>query len=159
MGIDPGTAITGYGIIKLSNNDCFPVAYGIIETPKEHALSKRLSVIYNGMNTLIKKYKPDEIAVEELFFSKNTKTAISVSHARGVILLACELSGVKLFEYKPIVVKKTVSGHGKADKKEMQKSVSLLLKLKKIPKPDDAADALAIAFTHSSFRRFDKYNI
>ncbi len=157
MGIDPGTAITGYGILKLTKDKVLPIAYGVINTPKEDTLPKRLAKIYNSLAHIIDKYQPEEIAIEELFFSKNAKTAISVSHARGVILLACEMAEKKIFEYKPVVVKKTVTGHGKADKKEMQKMVTLLLGLKEIPQPDDAADALLIAYTHSSFRRFSEY--
>lgn len=157
MGIDPGTAITGYGIIKIHNNNIIPIAYGVINTPSNKHLSYRLLQIYKGITHLIERYKPDEIAVEELFFSKNAKTAISVSHARGVILFTCEYNNKQLFEYKPVVVKKTVTGNGKADKKEIQKTITLILNLKTIPKPDDAADALAIAYTHSSFRRFKKY--
>ena len=158
MGIDPGTAITGYGFLNIDRNDkMLPLAYGVINTPKEDKLSKRLVKIYKGISHLINKYKPVEIAIEELFFSKNAKTAISVSHARGVILLACEMNHKAIFEYKPLVIKKTVAGHGKADKKEMQKMITLLLGLKEIPKPDDAADALSIAYTHSSFRRFTDY--
>ncbi len=157
MGIDPGTAITGYGVLKINKNDILPIAYGVINTPSGIRLSERLLQIYKGIEHLINRYKPDEVAVEELFFSKNTKTAISVSHARGVILFACEYNNKQIFEYKPVVVKKTVAGNGKADKKEIQKTITLILKLKEIPKPDDAADALAIAYTHSSFRRFRKY--
>ncbi len=158
LGIDPGTALTGYGVINIVNqNKILPVAYGVINTTKTKGLSKRLHKIFIGVDHLIKKYNPDEIAVEELFFSKNVKTGISVSHARGVILLLSEMNNLELYEYKPIVVKKTVAGHGKADKKEIQKMITLLLELDKIPKPDDAADALAIAYTHSSFRRFSKY--
>lgn len=157
MGIDPGTAITGYGFLIINKNEIKPLAYGVINTSKNEKLPKRLVKIYKGINHLIKKYKPDEIAVEELFFSKNTKTAISVSHARGVILLVCEINEKKIFEYKPLVVKKNVAGHGKADKKEMQKMIRILLNLNETPKPDDAADALSIAYTHSSFRRFYKF--
>ncbi len=157
MGIDPGTAITGYGVLKINKNDILPIAYGVINTPSGIRLSERLLQIYKGIEHLINRYKPDEVAVEELFFSKNTKTAISVSHARGVILFACEYNNKQIFEYKPVVIKKTVAGNGKADKKEIQKTITLILKLKEIPKPDDAADALAIAYTHSSFRRFRKY--
>jgi crossover junction endodeoxyribonuclease RuvC len=158
IGIDPGTALTGYGLINIENqNKILPIAYGVINTTKTKNLSKRLLKIYKGIELIIDKYKPDEMAIEELFFSKNVKTGISVSHARGVVMLLAEIRNIQIYEYKPVIVKKTITGHGKADKKEMQKMVKILLELDKIPKPDDAADALAIAYTHSSFRRFAQY--
>lgn len=145
LGIDPGTATTGYGIIKKSKDKLICVEYGCISTKKEDAFEKRLEKIYKETKGLIKKWKPDVAAIENLFFFKNEKTAFSVGQARGVILLAATKNNLKIFEATPLEVKQAVSGYGKADKIQVQKMVKMLLNLTEIPKPDDAADALAIA--------------
>lgn len=149
LGIDPGIAIVGYGLIDERNGDIKPVQYGSIQTPKELTTSARLNQIYLGMQEIIERYKPDVMAVEKLFFNTNTTTAFAVGQARGVILLATEQAGIPLFEYTPLQVKQCVVGYGKAEKKQIQSMVRLLLNLKEVPKPDDVADALGIAITHA----------
>ena len=171
LGIDPGTATTGYGIIESPPFPSSPgarlaedgesrregrmpggqerslraLAYGCIRTPVKAPLEKRLSEIYDDLNKLIKKYKPNLVAVESLFFFKNIATAISVSHARGVVLLAAHEHKLKVVEFTPLQVKNSLTGFGRAEKKQVQYMVRTLLNLKSVPKPDDAADALAIA--------------
>ena len=151
MGIDPGTAITGYSIVDKKGNRLEMVAYGCIYTESGLPLSERLKRIYTEIMELIEKYQPGHLAVEELFFNSNAKTALSVGHARGVVLLAGELSGLSVAGYTPLQVKQAVAGYGRADKTQVQKMVKTILCLEKIPKPDDAADALAIAICHSQF--------
>jgi len=148
LGIDPGTAIVGYGVIDFNKNKYEVVDYGCIYTDKELPMEKRLKIIFNEMNELIEKYSPDEMAVEELFYFKNNKTVISVGQARGVIVLCGELNNVKQDSYTPLQVKMGITGYGKSEKKQVQLMVQRILKLKELPKPDDAADALAIAVTH-----------
>lgn len=148
LGIDPGTAIVGYGIVDYRNNKYEKIDYGCISTCKSLDLDERLLIIFNELEELIKKYQPDYIAVEELFFFKNSKTVISVGQARGVIVLAGIKNGLKVSGYTPLQVKMGVTGYGKADKKQVQEMVKRILKLEKIPKPDDAADGLSIAVTH-----------
>ncbi|NTU70182.1 crossover junction endodeoxyribonuclease RuvC [bacterium] len=145
LGIDPGTATTGYGIIKKDNGSLKCVDYGVISTPKDMPFGERLLIIYKEVHILLKKYNPERVAVEDLFFFKNEKTAFKVGQARGVVMLAIEESGRTPFEPTPLQVKQAVSGYGKAGKAQVQKMVQLILNLKEIPKPDDAADALAIA--------------
>ncbi len=145
IGIDPGTATTGYGVIKMEKADPQCVSYGLIETSPSLAASERLKIINNELNKLIKKYRPQAIAVENLFFFKNLKTAMPVSQARGVILMTAAKKKIPIYEFTPLQVKMTMTGYGKAEKKQIQKIVKILLDLKEIPKPDDAADALAIA--------------
>lgn len=146
MGIDPGTAICGVGIIDGDKKTSFKcVYYTCITTESKLTINERLKIIFNELNVLIKKYKPDLISVETLFFNNNPKTAMSVGRASGVILLACELNGIKVIEYTPLQVKVAITGYGRAEKMQMQKMIKILLKLKEIPKPDDAADALSIA--------------
>jgi len=145
LGIDPGTATTGYGIIKKENGTLKCVDYGVISTSKDMPFGERLLTIYKEVESLIKKYNPERIAVEDLYFFNNEKTAFKVGQARGVVMLAIEESGRTPFEPTPLQVKQAVSGYGKADKIQVQKMVKLILNLKEIPKPDDAADALAIA--------------
>jgi crossover junction endodeoxyribonuclease RuvC len=145
LGIDPGTAIVGYGAIKKTNNKLGLIDYGCIKTDSKHNTAQRLKIIDQKLEKLIKKIKPQKIAVEDIFFFKNQKTAISVSQARGVILCQAAKKNLNVFEYTPLQVKQAVSGYGRADKKQVQQMTKLLLNLKKIPKPDDAADALAIA--------------
>jgi len=154
LGIDPGTATTGWGIIDSSNNMMKALAYGHIATKTIYPLPKRLHIIHTSLLDIIKKYSPDNASVEELFFSKNVKTAISVGHARGVILLTAQLSGLKTFEYTPLQIKQAVSGYGRADKQQIQTMVKSLLKLEKIPSPDDTADALAVAICHINRKKW-----
>ena len=155
VGLDPGLATLGYGVIeKDARGNCRAVDCGVVVTPKEEGLPVRLAMLEEGVNKILEKYKPDEVAVEELFFSKNITTGIAVAHARGVALLACVKSCGKLYEYTPMQIKQALTGYGKADKKQMQAVVTSLLKLKAVPKPDDAADALAVALCHAFTSRF-----
>lgn len=150
LGIDPGYAIVGYGVIeKNERGQIRPVAYGTIDTPKEESFPVRLAMIGEGMKKLIKKYKPDEIAVEELFFNNNVTTGIAVAEARGVILYTGVQECGKMFEYTPLEIKLAITGNGRAEKKQVQYMTVAILKLKAIPKPDDAADALAVALCHA----------
>ncbi len=152
IGIDPGFGILGYGVLKVAGNTFEHVTHGIFETEKTTRMSLRLKILYENLDELFKRYKPKEIAMEKLFFFRNVTTAISVGEARGVVLLAAAQQGIEVFEYTPHEVKKAVTGNGKATKKEVQRMVKLLLNLKEMPKPDDAADALAIAWCHASGR-------
>jgi len=155
LGIDPGTATTGYGFVRLMpDGELVTVSFGIISTSKDETASARLEIIFDELNKLIKKYKPETAAVEKLFFSRNVTTGIAVGQARGVVLLALQKAGVDSFEYTPLEVKQAVAGYGGADKKQVQEMVRALLQLDKIPKPDDAADALAIAITHLNTKRY-----
>lgn len=148
LGIDPGTATVGYGIIEINNDKIIVINYGFIQTSSKSPMSERLGVIFNDIQTLIDTFKPDLMSIEELFFFKNAKTVISVSQARGVILLAAVQANIEIFEYTPLQVKVTLTGYGRADKNEVQNCVKDILELDEIPKPDDAADALAIALCH-----------
>lgn len=154
LGIDPGLALVGFGIIDCIGNSYKLVDYGVIETKAGLPLPSRLEKIYKLMDQLIKTYKPEEVAFEELFFNKNVKTAIAVGHARGVEILACKNKGLDIFEYTPLQIKQAITGYGRADKKQIQEMVKLLLNMEKIPKPDDAADGLAVAITHASSLNF-----
>jgi len=158
LGIDPGFAITGYGIIeKTGKTEIKFLDYGCIITDSKQDFSERLEIIYRELCEIINKYKPSLIAVEELFFCKNVKTALKVGHARGVILLAAINNKILLKELTPLQVKQGITGYGKADKKQIQKMVRVILNLKEIPKPDDAADALAIAITVSNSASYENY--
>lgn len=148
LGIDPGFAIVGYGVLEYKNNHFTPLAYGAITTDAGTPMFDRFLSIYNDLKAIIEEYKPDFMAVEELFFNSNQKTAINVAQARGVLLLAALQNNVKVFEYTPLQVKQAVAGYGRADKNQVQQMVKLLLNLEKVPKPDDTADALAIAICH-----------
>ncbi|MDY2986337.1 MAG: crossover junction endodeoxyribonuclease RuvC [Peptoniphilus sp.] len=154
LGIDPGYAIIGYGIIDVIGNSLKPVTYGAITTDKDLTFPKRLEKIYIELTDLIEKYKPDDIAFEELFFNKNTKTAIQVAEARGVEILAVKLHVEEIYEYTPLQIKDAIVGYGRAEKRQVQEMVKMILGLSKIPKPDDVADALAVAITHSSSVKF-----
>ena len=155
LGIDPGLATLGYGVIeKDARGNSKAVDYGVILTPKEEALPVRLALLEQGLTKVLDKYRPDEIAIEELFFSKNITTGIAVAHARGVTLLTCAKHSGRLYEYTPMQIKQALTGYGKADKQQMQSVVTSLLKLKSVPKPDDAADALAVALCHAFTSRF-----
>lgn len=149
LGIDPGTAILGYGIIDLDKNKLIEVSHGVILNEKEVKPENRLLKIYVAVKAIIEEYKPDEIAMEKLFFNKNVKTAISISEARGVIMLLAAQNFLKISNYTPLQVKQAVTAYGKASKKDVQLMVTRLLALDKVPKPDDAADALAVAICHS----------
>ena len=148
LGIDPGYAIVGWGVLEYNGTKFKTLGYGSIQTPAGMPMIERLERIYLGMNEIIDKYKPDQMAVEELFFNTNSKTAIVVAEARGIILLAARLKGVKTFEYTPLQVKSSVVGYGRAEKKQVITMVTSMLNLPAPPKPDDTADALAIAVCH-----------
>ncbi len=148
LGIDPGYAIIGYGIIDTSKSDMV-VDYGAITTPKEDSLPIRLEAIENSLKFLFDKFKPDVVAIEELFYFKNQKTVIQVAQARGVIILACQKYCGNIYEYTPLQIKQALTGQGRAEKAQVQYMVKAILGLNSIPKPDDAADALAVAICHS----------
>ena len=156
LGIDPGTATTGYGLVRLMpDGELVAVDYGVILTPKEATPSARLEMLYDDLNKILKKHKPESAAVEKLFFSRNVTTGIAVGQARGVVLLALQKAGMEIYEYSPNEVKQAVAGYGFAEKRQMQEMVRTLLQLEKIPKPDDAADALAVAITHLNTARYE----
>jgi len=156
LGIDPGTATTGYGLVRIEpDGSLVAVKYGVILTPKEATASARLVMLYDQLHDLLAAYKPQLAAVEKLFFARNVTTAIAVGQARGVVMLAIEQAGVEVFEYTPKEVKNAVAGYGGADKRQVQEMVRALLQLDSIPKPDDAADALAIAITHLNTIRYE----
>ena len=154
LGIDPGYAIVGFGVIEKIGNNIRVLDYGVITTPKEDRMPKRLNDIYNSLCAIIDKYKPDCMALEELFFQNNQKTAIAVAQARGVIELAGMQKIGSLFEYTPMQIKQALTGVGRAEKKQVQYMVKAVLGIASIPKPDDAADALAVAITHSQTNQF-----
>lgn len=149
LGIDPGIAIVGYGIIKKDGNTISMLEYGSIQTDANIKTQDRLEIIFNELNAIINQYKPTEVAYEKLFHEKNTKTFINVSQARGVEILAAKVNNLEIYEYTPLQIKTALTGYGRAVKKQVQESVKRILNLKDIPKPDDAADALAIAICHS----------
>ncbi len=149
LGIDPGYGILGFGVVEKRGSSLKAIAYGVIETPKVSRFPVRLKFIGEKIAELIAKYRPEAVSVEELFFQNNAKTAIMVAEARGVVLYVTESAGVPLYEYTPMQIKQAITGYGRADKQQMQNMVKLLLGLDKIPKPDDAADALAAAVTHA----------
>lgn len=149
LGIDPGVAIVGFGLIESERGSMKMLQYGAVTTPAGLPLATRLVQIEDDIRALIDQLRPDEIAIEELFFSKNITTGIAVAHARGVVLCTAERQGVPIFEYTPMQVKQAVVGYGLAEKKQVMDMTRRLLKLKGVPKPDDAADALAIAICHA----------
>lgn len=155
LGIDPGTGILGFGVIDVNaRGKATLVDGGVIRTPVKQADSLRLETIYNELTEIIKQHKPDIMSVEKLFFAQNVTTAMSVSQARGVVLLCGVQNKLELFEYTPLQIKQAVTGYGKADKKQVQEMVRVILSLETVPKPDDAADALAAAICHSMTARF-----
>ena len=154
LGIDPGTALTGYALVTERAGEPSLVEAGIIRTAASLALEKRLQEVYRSILALAQGYCPDAAAVEEVFFSRNVRTALAVGQARGVVLLALADAGVPVYEYKPTVVKETVTGYGAADKKQVQEMVRLLLRLQEALQPDDVADAAAIAMCHLQCSRF-----
>ena len=150
LGIDPGYGTMGYGVIeKLNNGNVVPVDYGVVKTPANESFPVRLAMLEEGVGKIIDKFSPEEVALEELFFTKNITTGIAVAHARGVILLACVKRCGKLYEYTPMQIKQALTGYGKAEKKQIQLVTASLLRLPGVPRPDDAADALAVALCHS----------
>ena len=149
LGIDPGIAIVGFGLIESDRGNMRMLQYGAVTTEAGLPLATRLVQIEDDMRALIRQLQPDEIAIEELFFSKNITTGIAVAHGRGVVLCTAERLGIPIFEYTPMQVKQAVVGYGLADKKQVMDMTKRLLKLKAVPKPDDAADALAIAICHA----------
>ena len=149
LGIDPGYATVGYGVIEYNGRGFRTLDYGAVTSPPGVPFQRRLEMIYEGVNELIGRFKPDAVSVEELFFNTNLKTGIAVAHARGVILLAVQKSGVPFFEYTPLQVKQSVVGYGRAVKKQVQEMTKNILNLAAVPKPDDTADALAIAICHA----------
>lgn len=154
IGIDPGTAITGYGLVhRTEAGKLVAVHWGVILTPAGMPPSQRLAAIYQSLTAILEEHRPQTAAVESLFFQKNVRTAMSVGQARGVVLLALEQAGIPTHDYNPNQVKQAVSGYGAADKAQMQAMVRMLLNLQELPKPDDAADALAIAICHLNTQR------
>ena len=155
LGLDPGTATTGFGLVRqLDDGSLQVVDFGVILTSKDLPAPERLSVLFHRLNEILLLHRPETCAVEKLFFQKNVSTAIAVGQARGVLLLALAESGVEVAEYTPNEVKQAVTGYGSADKRQVQEMVRIQLALDSIPKPDDAADALAIAICHLSTRRY-----
>lgn len=149
LGIDPGYAIVGYGVLDYQNNKFSVVDFGAITTPAGMDFNRRLEIIYDEMEVIIKKHKPEAMAIEKLFYNTNAKTVIDVGQARGVIMLAAQKNGLPAFEYTPLQVKQSVVGYGRAEKKQVQEMTKLMLHLDSVPKPDDTADALAMAICHA----------
>jgi len=149
LGIDPGVATVGFGVINVVKGIPKPVRYGVISTPAGMRLALRLKQINNDVTEIINTFKPDALAVEELFFNTNLKTAVSVAHGRAAVILAGEEFGIPMYEYTPLQVKKAVTGYGRATKNQVMEMVRRLLSMERAPKPDDAADALAIAVCHA----------
>lgn len=149
IGIDPGYAIVGFGILEYNNARFSVIDYGAVTTPSDMDFNTRLMEIYNDIVYILDKFKPDYLAIERLYFTSNQKTAIDVAQARGIILLAARQRNIDIFEYTPLQVKQSVTGYGKAIKKQVQEMTTRILKLSEIPKPDDTADALAIAICHA----------
>lgn len=155
LGLDPGLGTMGFGVIeKDGRGNCRPIDFGVVRTPQGENLAVRLCILEGDLNTLFDRYQPDEVAVEELFFSKNVTTGIAVAHARGVMLMTCAKRCGRLFEYTPNQIKQALTGYGGADKVQMQRVVASHLRLSKIPRPDDAADALGVALCHAFTSRF-----
>jgi crossover junction endodeoxyribonuclease RuvC len=149
IGIDPGYAIMGYGILDYKGNKFTPVAYGAITTEAHTPNEERLMILYDELSDIIREYEPDEASIEELFYNTNATTAIMVGEARGMALLACAKAGIRISEYTPLQIKSSLTGYGRAEKKQVITMVTMLLGLKEPPKPDDTADALAIAICHA----------
>lgn len=147
LGVDPGTARLGYGVVE-GGDAPRAVAFGVVETPSTEPMPRRLVVLYDALAALIAEHRPEALAVEQLFFARNVTNAMTVGQARGVVLLAAARAGVRVAEYTPSEVKQAVAGYGKADKEQMQEMVRVILGLESVPRPDDAADALAVALCH-----------
>lgn len=152
LGIDPGIATVGFGVIEYDGNVFKVIEYGAVTSPAHTPMPIRLKMVYDDMSYIVNKYCPDEVAIEELFFNTNVKTAISVGQARGVLILAAANKEIPVFEYTPLQVKQAVVGYGRAEKSQVQQMVKAILNLKEVPKPDDTADALAIAICHAHSR-------
>lgn len=153
LGIDPGTARLGYGVVD-SAGEARALAYGVVESRRGTPMAERLVVLFEGVQALIAEHRPESLAVEQLFFARNVTNALSVGQARGVVLLAGARAGLTIAEYTPAEVKQAVTGYGKADKPQMQEMVRLILRLDRVPTPDDAADALAVALCHAQTAPF-----
>lgn len=151
LGLDPGTAITGFGLINMEKGSYSLLEYGTLRTPAQMAADKRLCLLYDQLNELLERVQPEQVAIEQLFFNRNTTTAVPVGQARGVLVLACAQKGLPISEYTPLEVKQALTGYGRAEKKQIQYMVGQLLKMTAPPKNDDAADALAIAITHAHY--------
>ena len=151
LGIDPGYAIIGWGVIRYERGRFVPIDFGAITTPARMPFTRRLECIYDELTAVLEKHKPDAVAIEKLYFQNNQKTAIDVAQARGVTMLAIHKSGVPIYEYTPLQVKQSITGYGRAEKHQVMEMVKNLLNLSKIPKPDDTADALAIAICHGHY--------
>jgi crossover junction endodeoxyribonuclease RuvC len=149
LGIDPGTAINGFGVIDVNKGKYKMIDAGVIRTPAKTPPPERLETIFNNIKELIDEFKPQIMSIEKLFFAKNVTTAMTVSQARGVVLLCAQQSGLQIYEYTPLQIKQTVTGYGKADKQQVQEMVRVLMGLSEVPKPDDCADAIAAAITHA----------
>lgn len=149
FGIDPGYAIVGYGVVEYTGNKFRTIDFGSIITEPKQTFPERLKIVYDELTVLLDRYNPDCVAIEELFFNKNVKTAINVGQARGVQLLAAINTGAEVYEYTPLQIKQGVVGYGRAEKKQVQEMVRVILGLKQVPKPDDTADALAVAICHA----------
>ena len=156
LGIDPGLAQTGYGIIDIKNSKIIHVTHGVLKTSSGEAISERLLSIYNQLSEVISLYKPDEAGIEALYFAKNVLSAIPVAESKGVIHLLCSQNSIDNYEYTPLEIKQTIVGNGRAEKKQVQELVMFLLNLDKIPRPDHCADALAAAICHFHNRNFKK---
>ena len=155
LGIDPGTATTGYGLVREQERGPALVAYGVITTPAGMPMPQRLLLLYRGLRALLEEHKPDTGAVEKLFFQRNVTTAMAVGQARGIALMALAEAGLSVGEYTPMEIKQAISGYGGADKRQMQAMVQALLNLADVPRPDDAADALAVAICHMHAARLN----
>lgn len=149
LGIDPGIAIVGFGIIKHESSKLKPIQFGSIQTPAHTPVQTRLKQIYDAVSQLCQQYEPDVMAIEKLFFNRNVTTAFAVGQARGVMLLSAEEAGLEVYEYTPLQIKQAVVGYGQAEKHQVQEMVKILLHLKERPKPDDVADGLAVAICHA----------
>lgn len=157
LGLDPGTATTGYGLVKEHDDGHMEaIAYGVITTKPNTPMPYRLAQIYDELTAIIERYQPDAVAIEELFFGKNVTTGITVAQARGVMLLVTAQKGLEVTTYKPKVAKMAITGYGSADKKQMQEMMRQILGLEEIPRPDDAADGLAMAYAHLNTTRWDR---
>jgi crossover junction endodeoxyribonuclease RuvC len=149
LGLDPGIATVGFGVIRTERGRSTALSYGAITTPAKTPLSERLDTIFQDCAALIEAYEPDAVSIEELFFNTNLRTGIAVAHGRGVILLACRKAGVRVYEYTPLQVKQSVVGYGRAEKKQVMEMVKRICRLPAVPRPDDAADAVALAICHA----------
>lgn len=156
LGLDPGTAIVGWGVVEAEGQDMTLLDYGTIRTPAKRPLAERITLIYDKLNELLDRYHPDGVAIEQLFFARNVTTALPVAHARGVMLLAVHQRAIALREFKPSEIKQAVTGYGRADKRQMQQMVRLLLGLNEAPRPDDAADAVAAAICYHQMARYSR---